>query len=74
MKIFFYNHVYALHQAMYLILWKSLSAKNAKQNTQPNVIHVRLQTFKKNLQTNLTALPLTQFLYFEKECVNIINI
>lgn len=59
---------------MYLILWKSLSAKNAKQNTQPNVIHVRLQTFKKNLQTNLTALPLTQFLYFEKECVNIINI
>lgn len=59
---------------MYGILWKSLSAKNAKQNTQPNVIHVRLQTFKKNLQTNLTALPLTQFLYFEKECVNIINI
>lgn len=59
---------------MYGILWKSLSAKNAKQNTQPNVIHVRLQTFKKKLQTNLTALPLTQFLYFEKECVNIINI
>lgn len=59
---------------MYLILWKSLSAKNAKQNTQPNVIHVRLQIFKKNLQTNLTALPLTQFLYFEKECVNVINI
>lgn len=59
---------------MYGILWKSLSAKNAKQNTQPNVIHVRLQTFKKNLQTNLTALPLTKFLYFEKECVNIINI
>lgn len=59
---------------MYGILWKSLFAKNAKQNTQPNVIHVRLQTFKKNLQTNLTALPLTQFLYFEKECVNIINI
>lgn len=59
---------------MYGILWKSLFAKNAKQNTQPNVIHVRLQTFKKNLQTNLTALPLTQFLYFEKVCVNIINI
>lgn len=59
---------------MYGILWKSLSAKNAKQNAQPNVIHVRLQTFKKKLQTNLTALPLTQFLYFEKECVNIINI
>lgn len=59
---------------MYGILLKSLSAKNAKQNTQPNVIHVRLQIFKKNLQTNLTALPLTQFLYFEKECVNVINI
>lgn len=59
---------------MYGILWKSLSAKNAKQNTQPNVIHVRLQIFKKNLHTKFTALPLAQFLYFEKVCVNIINI
>lgn len=59
---------------MYGILWKSLFAKNAKQNTQPNVIHVRLQIIKKNLHTKFTALPLAQFLYSEKVCFNIINI